>query len=196
METEIDIKELWRKQVEPAINPLEIIKGVKNFRKRNIQKIIIINVVLLLTICFAIFIWAYFKPQLLTTKIGIVITLLPMCLVVGFNYKLIPLYKIIDERQSNFNYLNELLLIKTRESYLQTKITSIYFILLSVGLSLYMYEYTLKVSLMSGGIAYSAFFLWVVLNWFVFRPHIIRKSNHKMNHLIGQIERTRSQLHS
>ena len=44
-----------------------------------------------MTICFVAFVWIYFKPQLLVTKIGFFLTIVAMGTVAVFNHKMIPL---------------------------------------------------------------------------------------------------------
>ena len=89
----------------------------------------ILNAVLVLTILFIIFIWVYFKPQLMSTKIGIILSILPMGMVLVFNSGLTSLYRKIDEKQSNMDYLNALLKVRSKEHIMQTKLMNLYFIL-------------------------------------------------------------------
>ena len=65
---------------------------------------------------------------------------------------------------------------------------------LSIGFALYGYEYTFFHSFYWGIIAYSILLLWITLNWFVFRPRIIRKRNHKFYDFMKYIESHREQL--
>lgn len=194
MKDSIDVKALWHKQVVPTANHSEVFKRIRDFKKGRIKKIIILNVVLLLTVCFVVFIWMYFKPQLISTKIGIVLTVLSIILVVVFNRKLVHLYRKINDNQSNSDYLNALFTIRNKESFIQTKIMNLYFILLSLGISLYMYEYILAKSQLFGLLAYFVLFLWVGFNWFFLRPRIIRSNRRKLDSLLQKIENVKSQL--
>ena len=184
MESNIDIKELWNRQAVPAADQSEILNKISRFRKSGLKSGIFLDVILVLTILFMIFIWIYFKPQFLSTKIGIIVGILPMCIVVVVNRK----------KQSNIDYLNNLLMLKGKETFMQTKVMSLYFILLSFGILLYMYEYTLNSSFTFRLIAYSVLFLWIALNWFVLRPVMIKKNRRKMDCLIRQIEKIKSQV--
>ena len=189
MESNIDIKELWNRQTVPAADQSEILNKISRFRKNGLKKGIFLDVILVLTILFMIFIWIYFKPQFLSTKIGIIVGI-----VVVFNRKITSLYRSLDEKQSNIDYLNNLLMLKGKETFMQTKVMSLYFILLSSGILLYMYEYTLNSSFTFRLIAYSVLFLWIALNWFVLRPVMIRKNRRKMDCLVRQIEKIKSQV--
>ena len=183
MESNIDIKELWNRQAVPAADQFEILNKIRRFRKSGLKRGIFLD-----------FIWIYFKPQFLSTKIGIIVGILPMCIVVVGNRKITSLYKSLDEKQSNIDYLNNLLMLKGKETFMQTKVMSLYFILLSSGIFLYMYEYTLNSSFTFRLIAYSVLFLWIALNWFVLRPVMIKKNRRKMDCLIRQIEKIKSQV--
>ena len=85
-------------------------------------------------------------------------------------------------------------MLKGKETFMQTKVMNLYFILLSSGILLYMYEYTLNSSFMFRLIAYSVLFLWIALNWFILRPVMIKKNRRKMDCLIRQIEKIKSQV--
>lgn len=194
MENNIDIKDLWNKQAVPVSGWPDILRKIKRFKRSRIQKAMYLNVILLFTIFLAIFIWIYFEPQLISTKIGIILSILPMGGVIVFNHKLILLYERIDERQANSDYLSGLLMVKNRESFMQTKVLNLYFILLSAGIGLYMYEYAWKRSLIFGVVAYSVVLLWVGFNWFFLRPRIIKKNKRKTEDLIKQIEAIKIQI--
>lgn len=87
------------------------------------------------------------------------------------------------------DYLNALLKVRNREHIMQTKLMNLYFILLSAGIGLYMYEYTLKRSFIFGVVVYSVVLLWIGFNWFFLRPRMIEKNKRKMEDLIKQIKK-------
>ena len=151
----------------PICRLFRIIQGGKSLQEKEVLELIVLNAVLWMTICFVAFVWIYFKPQLLVTKIGILLTIVAMGTVAVFTHKMIPLYRIVDEEQSNREYLNELLAVRRKENFMQTKLMNFYFISLSVGIGLYMYEHIQESSLQFRVVAYSVFLLWVGLNWFV-----------------------------
>lgn len=95
---------------------------------------------------------------------------------------------------SNIDYMNRLLEIKRQEHRQLHIVLDLYFMFLSSGFSLYIYEYTFCRSSCLGIVAYSLLFLWISINWFVFRPYMIRKRNRKFSDLIKNIEDCREQL--
>lgn len=194
MKSDIDVKELWIKQTVPAISQVELFKKIENFKRQRKRRAIILNAILLFTIFFVLFIWVYFQPQLMSTKIGIVLTVLSIGIVCVFHFRLFAVYKKADENVSNLDYINNLLVIKNKEYFMQTKIMASYFILLFVGIGLYMYEYTLGRSVIFSVVAYLALFVWVVINWFLLRPGIIKNNRQNIDDLLKQMERIKSQL--
>lgn len=194
MENNINLKVLWNQQAVPPANQSDIFRKIEKHKSAGLKKMILLNSLLFLTIVFVILIWIYFKPQLWTTKIGIILAILPMVIVMIFSNKIIPLYRKTSSIQSNSDYLHNLLEIKNKESYMQTKIMNLYFILLSAGIGLYMYEYTSRMLLGWGIVVYVVVGMWIALNWFVLRPRIIRKNTGKVNDLVQQLEKVKEQL--
>jgi hypothetical protein len=193
MKNNIDINEIWKNQeiIEP--NLTEFIKNVNSFKNKNLKNIIIVNVLLLLTSVFIFFIWIYFQPKLITTKVGIVTTIIAMLIYV------IALNKTITINKEKFNvdnneYLLQLINLKNKQKFLQNTMLKVYFILFSIGLCLYLIEYVQLMNLILGIIVYSLTLLWIAINWFYFRPKIIKKQNLKINELISRYENINYEL--
>ena len=75
METNIDLKKIWNTQkIETPEVEVLYAKATK-VKNKNFLKLIVVNVTLILTITFIGFIWYYYQPEFVTTKIGIVLTL-------------------------------------------------------------------------------------------------------------------------
>lgn len=189
MKNNIDLKELWSKQTVPAANQSELFNKIKRFRRRRLMRTISLNIILLITILFVVFVWLYYKPLLISTKAGIVLTILSMSMVLLFNRQLLPLYKRLNENQSNLNYLNNLLAVRRKEHFMQTKLMIVYFLLLSTGICLYMYEYIINKSLVYVIVAYLLFFVWAGFNWFYLRTKIIGKNKKRIDNLIKHVEK-------
>lgn len=194
MEKNKNIKELWNRQAVPAVAPSIVFKRIKDFRHRRIMRTLLLSIILLLTITFVVFVWIFYKPLLLSTKVGIILTVLSVSFVLLFNLRLLPLYRKLNENQSNQAYLIGLLAVRKQEIYMQTKLLNLYFLLLSAGISLYMYEYIMSKSVMYQIVSYSVLFLWIGINWFYLRPLISRKNKQKINDLIKQVEKITEQL--
>ena len=193
MKNTIDINEIWKKQeiVEPNLS--EFIKSANGIKSKNLKNIILVNILLLSTSIFIILIWVYFQPKLITTKIGIITTITAMLIYV------IALNKTITINKEKFNvnnnqYLKQLINLKNKQKFLQNTMLKVYFILFSIGLSLYLIEYVQLMNLILGVIVYSATLLWIAINWFYFRPKIIKTQNLKIDELIIKFENINNQI--
>jgi hypothetical protein len=194
MSDNIDFKALWSQQT-PTPPPVQaLISLAQQFKKRKWYQLIGLNLLLVLTSFFIIGIWIYFQPQFISTKIGISLSILSMLLFVGFQNALLPLLKNENSNLDNQAYLNLLLDIKKRQVFLQTKVIKGYFLLLFLGISLYLFEYIYRMPFALGLLCYSSTFLWVAFNWFYLRPRVIKKQNLELNQLIEQFEQLNTQL--
>ena len=194
MENNIDFKDLWKKQsiTQPDIN--ELMDKLKHFKKTSLRRLILTNVMLIATCVLILLIWFYYQPQWVSTKIGIVLNVAIMAIYLFVYNKLFDAYKAIDNTDSNAAYLQKLIAIKTKQKFLQSKMLSIYFLVLGFGLCLYMYEYTAMMALFWGIFAYTITFFWGAFVWFYLRPRQIVKENLKIDNLIDKFQRINNQL--
>ena len=196
METKIDLKKIWDKQ-NIEIPKVEILyKKANKLKSRNFLKLLVVNITLLLTLTFLGFIWYYYQPELITTKIGIILTILAMVVfLLPFNKQWSLLTKDKSEPNSK-EYVQQLIKLKEIQVFQQTTILSIYFILLSLGIGLYLFEYVSKMSITWGVITYAITVLWIAINWFYIRPKAITKQNAKINKLLVEFKKLNNQMNT
>jgi predicted signal transduction protein with EAL and GGDEF domain len=194
METNIDFKKIWNTQ-KIKTPKVEILYAKANkLKSRSFLKLIVVNITLLLTITFIGFIWYYYQPELVTTKIGIILTILAMLIfLLPYNKQFSLLSKTKTEPNSK-EYLQQLIKLKEKQTFQQTTMLSIYFILLALGIGLYMFEYVSKMTITWGIITYAITILWFAINWFYVRPKTITKQNAKLNKLLGEFEKLNNQM--
>jgi hypothetical protein len=194
METNIDFKKIWNTQ-KIKTPKVEILYAKANkLKSRSFLKLIVVNITLLLTITFIGFIWYYYQPELVTTKIGIIFTILAMLIfLLPYNKQFSLLSKTKTEPNSK-EYLQQLIKLKEKQTFQQTTMLSIYFILLALGIGLYMFEYVSKMTITWGIITYAITILWFAINWFYVRPKTITKQNAKLNKLLGEFEKLNNQM--
>ncbi len=196
MDNNIDFKNLWKQQTVSPPNIEELLSKLKHFKKISMRKLILTNVLLSATSAFIIFIGYYYQPEFISTKIGIVLNILAMMIFLLVSNKLAVFYKTIDGTQSNSEYLQKLISIKTKQQFLQSKVLSLYFIVLGSGLCLYMYEYTCRMTLFWGIFTYVLLLAWIGFTWFYLRPKEIKKEQAKVNGLIAKFEAVNKQLNA
>lgn len=194
MNPNINFNELWAKQKtgEPDIE--DLLSKMNTFKKSNLKKLIITNLLLITTSLFIILIWVYFQPQMITTKIGIIVTILAMAIfVIGYNQSFV-LFRKQTNTLSTAEYLKDLLAIKAQQEFMQTTMLNLYFVLLSTGIGLYMFEYTVRMTAFWGIVAYGITSIWILFNWFYLRPKQIKKQQSKLDEIIGKFEELHEQL--
>ena len=93
----IDFTNIWKQQkvVQPNID--ELLNKLKRYKKSNIKKLIISNILLIATSGFIIFIWYYYQPQFITTKVGIILTILAMSIYLFAYNKQYSFFNSLDE---------------------------------------------------------------------------------------------------
>jgi hypothetical protein len=194
MDNNIDFKNLWKQQVVSPPNIEELLSKLKHFKRASLRKLVITNVLLVATIVFIVSIWYYYQPEFISTKIGIILTILAMVIYLLSYNKLVGFYKTIDGTQSNSEYLQKLISIKEKQQFLQSTMLSLYFILLGSGLCLYMYEYTSRMTTFWGVFTYVVMLGWIGFAWFYLRPKEIKKEQARINGLIAKFEDVNKQL--
>ena len=190
-----DLKMLWGAQPTAAAPEVYVLMAratkVKN-KLRN--KLIRGNVILVLTGIFIAWVWIHYQPQMITTKVGIVLCISAIATyVISSTSSLQFLFKSNPEADSA-NYLVQLIVLRQKQEYLQRTIMALYFILLSVGICLYMIEYAMMMGLRGGLIAYGVTLAWIAFNWFYTRPRTARKQLASINEAISQLEEVNRQL--
>ncbi|MFH7002863.1 hypothetical protein [Flavobacterium bizetiae] len=190
----IDFKDLWKKQAVNKPNIEDLLARLKQFKKASLRSLWRTNILLAGTSAFIIFIWYRYQPEFISTKIGIILAILAMVMYVGVYNRVLSTFKNIDSTQTNQEYLQQLILIRKKQQYMQSKVLSWYFVLLMAGICLYMYEYASRMTVFYALITYGITLLWIAFNWFYIRPKQIAKQQDKINGLIEKFEAINHQL--
>lgn len=187
MNTDINLKNLWHQQQVCPPDKEELYKKLTLYKKQRAQKTLLSNLLLLATAVFVAWIWFYYKPIYISTKTGILLTLIAIISYVFVSHQLFLLFRKIDETLSPKDFLKQLKRIKSKQNRLQTTVLSLYFILLSLGIALYMYEYVQKLPTFSFVLAYGITFLWFAYCWFIIRPKKNKKYRAQLNDYIEKV---------
>lgn len=194
MATDIDFKNIWKQQASNKPNMEELLGRLKKFRNENLRRLIFTNIALIATCLGIAFIWFRYQPQMVTTKIGIVLVILAMVIfLLAYNRMFMFFYK-TDTTQSNNEYLQSLYTVKNKQKFMQTTMLNLYFIMLFLGICLYMYEYTSLMKSSSAILAYGAVLTWIAFNWLYIRPKTVKKQQEKLNGLINKFEEINNQF--
>lgn len=194
MDTNIDLKKIWNKQKIETPNVEVLYAKANKLKSRSILRLIAVNITLLITITFIGFIWYYYQPELVTTKLGIILTILAVIVfVLPYNKQFSLLTKSKSEPNSK-EYLQQLIKLKKSQVFQQTTMLSIFFVLLSLGIGLYLFEFVARMTITWGIITYAIITLWFGINWFYLRPKAIEKQNANLNKLLVEFEQLNNQL--
>ena len=184
-----ELKNIWQ-QADPIALPSakDILQEAEKAHRKIKAKIITGIVTLTFTFIYICFIAWYYNFDCITTKIGIILTLLAVVTGIVFNTQLASLLsKKADTTLDNNHYLGQLILFRNRQRFIQTKGISLYFVLLTVGILLYMYEFASR-DFTFGVIVYSITLGWIVFSWFFLRKKAIAKQGKLINEQIARIE--------
>lgn len=144
-----------------------------------------IGIVLLLgTFIYISTFFIVYEFELLTTYIGIIVVLLSIVLGIAFQSQLIGIIlPNADVLASTSRHLEQSLLYQSRLKYIHKTGMNIYYILLSLGLALYIYEFANR-NLWFGITAYALTGGWVLFSWFYLRKRSIKKQQQKIDEQI------------
>jgi hypothetical protein len=183
-----NFKALWKQQSIPAADLKEVLNKAIQLKKRSRNKIIGMNLLLISTAVFIIGIAIYFHPQMISTKLGVLLVLIGIVSFVTANNIISnDLFKSnID--YSTKKYLDQFIRLKQKQEFIHKTMLTIYFILLSSGIALYLYEYASRMSATGAIATYGVTFVWIAFNWFYLRPKAIKKQQAKINEMIEMLE--------
>ena len=188
MNTDIDLKTLWQQQDATLPDEKEIVAKAVSLKKRVRNKLMFSVAVLLLTALCIMTVLFTCHLQMLSTKLGIALIIAGILMIVIDSTKIIFSLQTPNESTDNGHYLQQLLKLKQQQEFTQTKLMTAYFILLSAGVALYMFEPTLKMSITGKVLAYAVTFAWIAFNWFYLMPKTIKKQKVKINLVIEKLQ--------
>lgn len=194
MSTDYDFKDMWNKQQIPLLDAKELLAKANDLKKNIRSKMIIGNLLLIVTILFIGYIVWYFQPEKLTTKIGVIFTFIAIIMFIFSSIGLIKLLVKNNISTTNAEYLKQLIEIKQKQEFIQSTIMNLYFIFLSIGILLYMIEYAARMTPVGYITTYSITIAWLGFNYFYLRPKSLKKQQKKVNDLIEKIKEMNSQM--
>ncbi len=195
MSSNIDFKALWQQQPAAAKpNVEELIGKAQRLTRKAKNKQIRVNIMLGATIILVIVVGFFLNTRVLTTTIGIGIEVISMIyFLVVSNALYLNLFKSHPEADT-YTYLVELISIQKKQEFIQTKVMRLYFIILNIGLFLYMLEPTQRMKSWHGIIIYAVLFAWMSFVYFYMLPRKFKKQQAEMNATIATLQAINEQL--
>ncbi|MCW3102261.1 MAG: hypothetical protein JWO09_701 [Bacteroidetes bacterium] len=185
-----ELKNMWQQAGSGNELPdaAAVLAKVEAVRKKMIRKNILLVIMLAFTFAFITWIGFHYDFELQSTRIGIVITLVAIVTGMLFSTKLARLLlKQNDPTLSNSEYLQQMIAFRNSLRLIQTKGITFYFILLTTGLILYMYEFASR-NLTFGISVYSITLGWIAFNWFYLRKRAALKQEKEISAQIAALE--------
>lgn len=194
MSTEIDFKSLWSREKTSAPDVSEIFAKAKRLNSCSRRKIWMGNIVLSLTIIVLTIIWLHLHPRLITTKIGLTLMIGAMVIFIITANQLSPLLTKADLETDTNSFLLQMIRIKHKQEFMSKTITTIYFLMLAIGLGLYFIEYISRGNLFFQLCVYGITLTFLAINWFYINARSIRKQRKAMNEIIERLEAVNRQM--
>ena len=195
MDNKDELKALWSMGgTAPAPDIAALLLRAGSVKRRARNKIIWGNLLLVLTSVFIAWVWIHYQPEMLTTKVGIVLIIASMAMYIVTSTSMLQFLFREEPDMDAASYLAQLLQLRQKQEYLQKTTMTAYYILLSTGMALYMIEYATMLGRRYGLIAYAVTFGWIALAWFYIRPRTTRRQLAPLNEAIKQLEQVQQQL--
>lgn len=190
-----DIQDLWKSRQTKALpTAAELMKEARKSRARMVRMNLLAIVTLTFTVIVIAGVLGKYDFEYVTTRIGALLVILTVIAAIFLNSQLLHIIlSAANSETDSRQYLRELLRYREKQRFFQTTGISVYFILLSIGMGLYFYEF-LAADLKFGLIVYGVSFAWVLIAWIWIRPRSVRKHEKRLNLLIEQVEQVVKQL--
>lgn len=195
MSTNINLNTLWDRE-ESSIPDVQEIFAKGAVLQSNTRNRLLFSTILplILMMAFAILIWLYRQPQMITTDVGVVVIIGAMAFFIITAMRYLNLLNKNSTGSSTKEFLLHFLKIKRTQESLATTMLSIYFALMAIGLTLCMIEYLKRFGLPIQLSAYCITFTWIAFNWFYLIPKMVKKQREKMNLIIEKLEEIYSKI--
>ena len=189
------IQDIWQNAATPAPEDISvIIADIKRKRRQMLRKLLF--GIISLTGALAMIVWVLFgyDAKIITTRIGTIMVIIATIGGIVINSQLlIYLRKPLDTDIDSKAYLAKMKAYQKKQQFMHTSGSLIYFIMLTTGMILYMFEFThgkLYYFVLDYGLTLS----WIAFAWFYLRPRSIRKESKKLNTIIKHLERIAKQV--
>jgi|SRR5690606_18858764 len=190
MKTFDKIEGIWQKQERKTLPDVsEIIKKTKKMRRKIIAKHTIGILILVLTFTWISTSLFTYQFELTTTYIGIIVLLLSIVMGIAFQSQLIgiilPKSDILSDSR---HHLSQNLIYQSRLKFLHKAGSSLYYLSLSMGLVLYLYEFASR-DFWFGITAYAITGTWIAFSWFYLRKRSVQKNERKIDAFIEELQK-------
>jgi len=189
MKTNYNFQEIWNQKNTDIPDIKEIKERAEKYRKKEVLKNIGLIALLVLCAVLVITIWIFIDLSFFSTRLGIILVILAVCSYAFLVYQNVNILNKVNTSATNQEYLMAMKKTEQQQIYMQTKGLGLYYLTLSLGFTLYFYEFALKMSWEGSLLTYGLTFLWFAISWFFIRPRQIKKQKEKISAVISSLEK-------
>lgn len=195
MNTENQFENLWRQQAIGSMPVKETLtEKADAITKKARFDMGMATLLLLISIPVIIGVTAWSQAVTTATFVGTGLSILAIFIfIVSSNSFIQFLFTSASESADSHQYLKRMYYLKSKQLFLQKMVMPGYFILLTLGILLYMTEWLAEASLQRKFLWYGGTMAWVLFNWFYLR-RINSKKNAALSALVAQLEKLNVQL--
>lgn len=194
MSNSIDFKAIWQQQdvvAKPDVK--EVIKRSGQLKKKARNRLIWVNIVMVFATVYY-FVIGFAAHTTTITRIGATLVMFGfVAYLLISNGLLLSLFKSHPEADS-YAYLTELLSIRKKQEFIQTKVLNLYMLVLSAGVFLCMIQPAIKMGVLWGSVAYILIFGWISFVLFYLKPRRLKKERAEFNAVIEKLQAINNQL--
>lgn len=186
----IDFQALWSAKKTPEADLNALRDKIDMFNRLQRQRATGTFVQLIFSIAFVGFLLYQYAPHQITSFLGVAFMCLAMVLWMWTIRKDVNNNAVTDLTQSSSNFLKQLIQVKQRQRFTQSLILNLYFLFMSVGLFLYLFEFLNRMPMVWAAftlIVTGAFLLYI---WLYLRPRQIKRNTDRLDALIEMCQRT------
>ncbi len=185
-----ELQDLWQNSTPaPAPDAGKIIAAVSRQRRRMVAGVAFSMLALAGTLWMLTRIFMDYQPRFMTTRFSIVLIALVVLAGILVQGSTLPLLtKPVREDTDNMAMLASLKKLQIRQKRVNTTFLSAYYIFLSTGMAIYLFEFAWG-HLLFGTVAYTLTFGWILFAWYYIRPRKVSRQNAAINRMIGHLER-------
>jgi MFS family permease len=184
-----ELQNVWQGAVAPpAISAKEIVSLVRRQQRRMIAGVLVTIGALLAPIAMGVWIWIGYDPVYPTTRISLVIIMIAVVGAIVVKSQALPLLLgSVKEDASNKAMIEALERLQRKQRTFNTVGISVYYVLLSIGMALYLAEFV-RGNILFGIAAYGLTFGWIAFTWFYLRKRGIKSQNAKLDQMIAHLK--------
>jgi len=194
METRYNFEEIWKQRETHLPDRKTIQEKAQFYSKKQLWSSILLILSLLASFGTIVWVWLRFPDLHFMTKSGMLFAVSALILYIFLNFQKIKIINKINPALSNQEYLKQMKILQQKDLYMQTKGISQYYLLLSLGMAFYLFEFAERMSLFWGIFTYTITFSWILFGWFYIRPRKIRNQQKKISQVILSLEKIENEF--